>query len=189
MSTLPHEMPPPLPGEVGVAPPTAPGALRYPERQPAWHIALGIVMLAISTGSLLLGAVAMFVIAAISSHWGDAAGWKREKISGFALFTTSSLLAVLLAVAAIFLMLRRPWAPGVLKVWAAFKIVTALGLLVWSLEQSDAEWESVVFFCILPAAWALSLPAFVLLWFMRTRVKAQIAGWGLVRGLPPDVVG
>ncbi|MCZ6850349.1 MAG: hypothetical protein O7F17_01775 [Planctomycetota bacterium] len=118
-------------------------------------------------------------------------------------------LGILLLVAGIGLVRRRAWSPTACMVWAGIKMVFVVGYTILSDMARQAQFEAMqemmqqdpnmpagatammgsffqvfgVFAIVLGILWGWALPIFLLSWFSRSKVKAEVAGWQH----PPDL--
>lgn len=120
---------------------------------------------------------------------------------GVGLSVAAMLVAVLLLVGGIGLLKRRPAAVSRLKTWAVAKIVLTLAMATFQGVMQAGMWESMqqqaqqqtqqpgaalpeVFSNLMIAmtvaftlAWGLALPVFMLIWFGRKKVTAEVRSW------------
>ena len=108
----------------------------------------------------------------------------------------SAAVAILLLAAGIGLVQRRRWSPRVFTIWAPLKIVLAIASTVvgWAIQQETMEamrtqvpgmgalgpgtMESFASVgAVFALLWGCALPVFVLIWFARGSIKAQVAEW------------
>lgn len=196
LSLGPAPPPPPPPPSVA-APPTAPGPLANTVRQPIWPNVVGIIALVLGGGGVLMSLLSAAgpVVVLLGSR-GSEPEWTDEVHgwiwAGVALECVSVLLAAALVLGGVGLLRRKRRSGRLLVAWAGCKLVFALALAVVSYgamaAQSraahDAEagmaafsWSLGLGFTLIGFVWALLLPVFVLIWFRRANIKAEIANW------------
>jgi len=122
--------------------------------------------------------------------------WAAWTIS---LSAVATVLGLLLLAGGVGLVRRRHWSRAALICWAVLKIILAVanGLLVWVVQQQGLQEQSrmmgpgfapggagattvkaVTFFSLAFAIlWGWALPVFLLIWFSRRSIKAQMAQW------------
>lgn len=112
-------------------------------------------------------------------------------------------LGILLLVAGIGLVRRRAWSPTACMVWAGIKMVFVVGYTILGDMAQQAQFEAMqemmqqdpnmpaampammgsfmqvfgVFTIVLGILWGWALPVFLLIWFARSKIKAEVAGW------------
>lgn len=105
-------------------------------------------------------------------------------------------LQIVLLVAAINLIRRRPWTIGVLRIWAGLFIVFSLAQSVVgyymqkdlyeqisSKSGSQGQFPVAISHTFMGASmlfgllWSCALPVFMLIWFSRDKIKAEAATW------------
>ena len=183
-------------------PPTYAGPLSRPVlgyasgAPPTWPTVIGVIGIVFGAGAVLM-TLGGLVIALIMR---DAPGmppspqfnerWMPWSIAS--MFVTCGV-AILLLVAGIGLAKRRAWGPRLAKVWAVLKMVivvasTGIGFQVQretmkAMQQSAGpspvpNLEMIVALSMCAGLlWYWALPVFMLIWFSRSSVKAEIAKW------------
>ncbi len=112
-------------------------------------------------------------------------------------------LGILQLVAGIGLVRRRAWSPTACMVWAAIKMVFVVGYTILGDMARQAQFEAAqemiqqdpnmpagmaammasffqvfgVFAIVVGILWGWALPVFLLIWFSRGKIKAEVAGW------------
>jgi hypothetical protein len=154
-----------------------------PPRPRAWPIPIGVL------------AIMSSVIGLIGALWGLLGSWVSRMCLGArgmpprepylqGLRIASLFLAVVLMTSAIGLLLQRPWSRRGLLAWALAKMFVGLcfvandliGVSQWS-DLSGRTWEIVGYL-----VWISAFPAFLLIWFMRSRVRSEVSTWR--KGMP-----
>ncbi len=193
----PNVPPPPA------APPTQPGMIGLPQRPSAWPKVIGIIAIILGAlGALggVWGAITpLFADALVSmAPAGQATG--MEAMQQYKVWTVvSSLLmlgvAVLLLVAGTGLVRRRGWAPKISVLWSIVKIVLVAVNSIFSYKIAQAQFAALAddpgmaqvpssFLSAFSAAglgvglcWGWALPIFMLIWFTRGKIRAEVAEW------------
>jgi hypothetical protein len=125
-------------------------------------------------------------------------GWAAWTIP---LSAVAAVLGLMLLAGGVGLLRRRRWARTALVRWASLKIplVVASGMLGWLVQQQVWQTQSSVmaagggfpqtavsstavaafatFGLVLGTIWGWALPVFVLIWFARGPIKAQVSTW------------
>ncbi len=112
-------------------------------------------------------------------------------------------LGILLLVAGIGLVRRRAWSPTACMVWAGIKMMFVVGNTILADMVQQAQFEAMqevmqqdpnmpagmpammgsffqvfgVFTIVLGILWGWALPVFLLIWFSRSKIKAEVARW------------
>ncbi len=112
-------------------------------------------------------------------------------------------LGILLLVAGIGLVRRRAWSPTACMVWAGIKMMFVVGNTILADMAQQAQFEAMqemmqqdpnmpagmpammgsfmqvfgVFAIVVGILWGWALPVFLLIWFSRSKIKAEVAGW------------
>lgn len=190
----------------GVIPPTRPGEIGY-ERPPVWPTPFAIIAVILAVLAMigsLINALSPLMARAFEGMMPKEVGASYDVLTRHtALWIVYQVLyaacAVLLLVAAISLLHRRSRCAALFRVWAAARLpAIALGLLItaWSQEAqmevlrqnpqgppiaAAAAASFASFFSqaalVGMAIWWLAQATFVLWWFSRPKVKADIARW------------
>ena len=185
-------------------PPTEVAAYAVPERPSSWPIVVGIIAIVLAVLDLLGscgGIVTPFFADAIKEMAPAGQPTGMEFMQQNMAWTVGQALlsmgaAVLLLVAAIGLMKRRAWAVQPCLVWAILKIVLVLIGVVTGYAIAQETFESVaqqtpgmpgmssglfksfaVIGMCFGLVFGLALPVFMLIWFSRAKIKAEVAGW------------
>lgn len=182
---------PPLPP----APPTVPGPVPQQKTQSSWPVVLGTIAVVLATLSVLAILIAV-VTPMLTSNYGEMFGEDfADQMRGLTLVgaVVSACVAVLLLAGGISLLRRRRRSIATIKIWAALKIiVTFVGTMYGLTHQPDyaamntqtpggppvglMQTFSTVG-AVLGILWGCALPVFMLLWFRRSRIKEETAGW------------
>jgi len=186
------------------APPTMAGPLPTPARTSSWPTAVGVIAIVFGAGGLLAnlwGALAPLFIGAIAEHMpaGQQASidvaihWQNWTVA-FSLL--QFVLAILLLLGGIGLLQRRPSGRRRLLWWAPLKMLAAVaGLFVgWAMQQESLQvmqqqggpaalgakmaQSFTVVGLVLALLWGCALPVFMLIWFTRPTIRAEVANWG-----------
>ncbi len=112
-------------------------------------------------------------------------------------------LGILQLVAGIGLVRRRSWSPTACMVWAGIKMMFVVGNTILADMAQQAQFEAMqemmqqdpnmpagasammdsfmqvfgVFAIVVGILWGWALPIFLLSWFSRSKIKAEVAGW------------
>jgi len=186
------------------APPTQPGMVGLPQRPSAWPKVIGIIAIVFGAGGSLggiWGAVSpLFTDAFMSMVPGEQAAGMKEMMQQYKPYTIiGSLLslgvAVLLLAAGIGLVQRRGWAPKISMLWSIVKIVFVIVNSIFGYMMAQASAAAMAqdpamaqmpagFMSVasgvgvaLGACWGWALPVFMLVWFTRGKIKAEVAEW------------
>lgn len=203
MTTDDDNAEPSVPLAAPASPPTQPGELRLPERRSNWPTTLGVV--AIVFGALgCLGAIwgvvgtLLFPAAATRMPPNQAAlAQAMAEMSSTYLITSilTAPAAVILLITGIGLFKRRKWGITTGKVWAIIKmIVVVVSTYLGSVAQrafsermaqdpnmpqgaySYIEISNLIW-AVTGILWGCALPIFILTWFSRYKIKAEVAAW------------
>ncbi|MEM6854903.1 MAG: hypothetical protein AAF593_10895 [Planctomycetota bacterium] len=109
--------------------------------------------------------------------------------------TAATLIALLLLWGGIALLKRRATAIRLLKTWAVLKLLLTLPMVVFQGFVQSATWDAmaaqpsapavpemistimVVFTVTIGLIWSAAFPVFVLIWFRRKKITAEIRSW------------
>ena len=217
-SHQPHDageaQPPPVPAAppaAYAAPPTNPytDPLRGP---PKWAKVVGTIMITFGCLGLLGGLWSLLwtaVMPMFTASMPDPTGTMAQMndMSGFMLLSSlvMTALAIMLLVAGIGIVKRRPWAPSATIVWSILKILYGIvssvaGYLMQRgymanlkndmAAQTTGQGQQVAtsmmsameaimpLFVLLQIAFVAALPVFLLWWLTRKKIRADIATWG-----------
>ncbi len=195
-------------------PPTQAGPLPTATPQSTWPTAIGVIAIVFGAGGILaavFGILWMVVILPklLESGPQEQAAMLEVSREHFGLLVTQNLvglvLAAILLTGGIGLAKRCIWGVKTCRVWAMLKIVLVLfGVgLGYVIQQKVFEamspqasggtnpafnagysvgfkLGSVCFGLV----WGIALPVFMLIWFSRARIKAEINGWKVDAGNP-----
>jgi hypothetical protein len=192
-------------------PPTAAGPLPAPPKASGWAGVIGTI--AIVLGVLgMLGGLWGLASPALTRAW--VANLPPEQLAAMDLSLRwsawtetygllATTLAVLLLAGGVGLARRRPWSIKTLTTWALLKILLSVvsTILGWTIQQE--MWEAMqtgnpalasgvrgwatgfaLFVLLVGLVWACALPVFVLIWFARATIRAQVAEWGPAPATP-----
>jgi hypothetical protein len=156
-------------------------------RKPSWHLPIGII-------SIILGISALSL--ALFGLLGQAAGGPPNAEPGAAAGSLIGgllplVLGILCLIAGIGVVMQRPWSVGLIRGWAIAKIVTyvtcfscLIGLTAVGTAAADQldqvlglSGAFLIVALIALLAWFLAWPIFILIWFGRDRIKADVANW------------
>lgn len=189
-----------------LAPPTSPDYSRIkPAEKKTWTIVLGIlgILYSIYAGlTSLAGFMMLFVSDAFQAS--NAASGTNLDMRDYMMVTgadylASGVIGILLFVGAIALLTRRSWSGRCWIIWASLKVVIVLVSSVFAALAFQAVMQSATaqagatgggtpvppramgIFAIFPAlfgaVFGLLWPTFVLIWFLRPAIRAQIRSW------------
>ncbi|MCH7814002.1 MAG: hypothetical protein IID40_08270 [Planctomycetes bacterium] len=191
-----HEPPP-----TAARPPVQPGELYFTPEPSSWPKVIGIISIVLGSLGILggiNGALSPFYAASLAKFMPGQSAEVMAMVKEFAVWTVAgSLVAIglagLLLAAGIALVKQRPQAVGRCRLWAVLKILFAIANTVLQYQiqsrmmqaQQDSGnfpagmadlmvWTAVV----MPLAWALPYPGFLLIWFGRSKIKLEVANWG-----------
>lgn len=184
------------------APPTRPGANAVPDAVSAWPTVIGIIATIFGAGGLLLsvwGMASPFLMDRWMTGMQDPRMSQMMSVPQWRTYTVvSSALslgaAALLLGAGIGILQRRRWASRTSTTWAIVKMAvvlvgTALGYMTMQAQLGAMNAAAPT---SMPAGvttgmvaggmcfgivWGWALPIFVLIWFSRSRIKAEVATW------------
>lgn len=169
-------------------------------------MAIGIIALAFGVLGVLsnvLGAVGPFVSRALMAGSRGAQNEMFAVQEKYMLWTVvqctvGALLSAFLGMGGVLLLRRRPASRGLLLIWAglkaAFVVVATAGALMIQHEQLVAMQSSpsgvgnpafagpmilamAIFGGVFALAWGWALPAFILVWFNRATIDAEVKLW------------
>lgn len=182
---------------------------------PNWPTVLGVLAIIFGTLGALggcMGAMSLLFFQplgqAVAQHqqpnpfeFVDAwMGW----IIGLSIATV--VVAALLATGGIGLVRRSAWSRGVILAWVAVKMLFVVvqvlvnhemqkdefaALAESGVNASGAQWFLAaigVAGVVIGILWGWALPVFMLIWFSRAKVKAQVNGWSARESSPPVAV-
>ncbi len=188
-------------GVLAEAPPVRPGPIGVAPKPPSWPTVIGVI--AIAFGALgafggLWGIAAPFFMDAMGRFMpqGDAGieSFREHAVHSAIYSGVATCLAVLLIVGGAHLVRRRTSSVRLLRVYAVLRIPEAIWgtVLTWYAQRGQFEamqqqggpampaalTEIIMLFTILlTITWALAMPAFLLIWFARARVREDVARW------------
>ena len=186
-----------------VAPPTQPGIVGLPQQPSAWPKVIGIIAIILGAlGALggVWGAISPLFTDALMSMVpaGQATGMEAmQQFKGWTVVSSLLMLgvAVLLLVAGVGLVQRRGWAPKISMLWSIVKIVFVAANSIVSYKMMQAQFAAMTKdpdMAAVPAGlmdafgaaglgvgvcWGWLLPIFMLIWFTRGKIKAEVAEW------------
>jgi len=188
------------------APPTTAGPLPPPETSATWATVIGVVAIVLGVlgtfGGIwgILSPLLMQYFDQVMPGYGlvteTTRAWAAWTIS---LSAVAAVLGLLLLAGGVGLVRRRHWSRAALICWALLKIILAVanGLVVWAVQQHALQEQSrmlgpgfapggpgattveavAVLGMALTILWGWALPVFLLIWFSRRSIKAQMAQW------------
>ncbi len=159
-----------------------------------------------AVSSLFMSSLSAIVPAEQATVYDAMEGLKPWMIIGAVL---ALALGILLLVAGIGLVRRRAWSPTACMAWAGIKMVFVVGYTILGDMARQTQFEAMqemmqqdpnmpagmpammgsffqvfgVFAIVLGILWGWALPVFLLIWFSRKKIKAEVAGWHH----PPDL--
>ena len=172
----------------------------------SWAKVIGILGIVFGGGALLLGVIGV-VGKNFALQQYEAMGITREMLAQHELYLdvvpiVSLALGFLLLLGGILLVMKKPVSRTILLVWAMLKIAFALwqaplGLafqkdlipLQQKMLSKGAEKTPDVsalmetmgpMIQIISVLWLCALPIFMLIWFMRAKIRMQVSGWAMV---------
>ena len=188
------------PESTPLAPPTQPGPIATPVARSSWATVIGTIAIVFgSLGSLqgVLGILSPLTTAFFRPFMfaGQAEAIEQSTVWNVGSGVAGLVIAVLLLVGGIRIVGRHRGAVVVLRGWAVAKILFILITTVVGYQLVQSQMEAfqnnpnlagpgapvfktvgaigmvfgVVFLC--------SLPVFVLIWFSRSKIKDEVAGW------------
>lgn len=196
----PSSGPPPL------APPTVPGVISSPARPTTWPAVLGVISLILGLFGALQGAwslIAPLLMRPLTNAAGPGANITVWGVSDnyqgalLAVGVATTFAGVLLVISGILLLQRRELGARLAVLWAVFKIVVAafsavIGYFVqieMFQKMSSQQNPPMPAFAasmgrpmalagvVIGVAWTCIYPTFVLVWFTRRRVRAEVRSW------------
>lgn len=196
--TPPQETTPPQ----HVTPPRQPGEIGGMEDGPRWPKIIGIISIVLGIGGCL-GGVWGFLTPMLMRKWaehvppeqaaalGNVEAWGKWIAISSAL---TLLIALVLLVAGIALVKRRRYAIKLTRIWAVSKMLFALvsTYVGYIIQQEQFEQMSqqnpvlsgspfvdiaLVVGVAFGLVWGCAFPMFVLIWFSRSKVKAEYSQW------------
>lgn len=182
-------------------PPTIAGALGHitgPKPPAKWHIAVGIIPMAFGLAAMLVGVIyalsALFDTSAMSAL--RLSGENRARYHDAVIITrlcwiVGGLLGCAGFIGGLGVLCRKSWGPALIVLWAWLKLLYATpAALLTSKEDTILEIESngvtaatsfeFWFELIIRGVWwlwMLALPIFIILWFRREKVRADMDLW------------
>jgi len=180
-----------------VAPPTMPDPNATGRRALAWPTVIGVIAIVFGVGGLLgsIGGVVWqaLLLAGNLEAWGvqDADGAEAYAVPGLVLQAVAVLIPGALLVGGVLLVRRRRAAVRWLVTWAIVKLLHGAAAVVMGYLVQQAMLASMgagpagpsrafvngvmLASFTVTAVWITALPVFVLLWFTRPRVRADVA--------------
>ncbi len=171
----------------------------------SWAKIIGILGIVFGGGALLLGVIGV-VGQNFALQQYEAMGITKEVLAQHARFLNvvpivSLALGFLLLLGGILLVMKKPVSRTILLIWAMLKIAFALWqaplalafqkdlipLQQKMLAKGDAKTPDLSaimetmgpIFQIISVLWLCALPIFMLIWFMRARIRMQVSGWAM----------
>ena len=182
-----------------VAPPMQPGIPMMAAPQSKWPTVIGIIAIIWAAIGLLGGVCGLggiFMARTMPTNFpgapGMSMGMNPLMLTGAAL---GIILRAVLLTLGIGLLKRRFWAPKWIRTWAVVEMLSSVLIVIVThfaqqqqfaamarqpgMQQMPPEFfQGIAIFsigCGLLLAWAL--PAFVLIWFSRDKIKEEVATW------------
>lgn len=140
----------------------------------------------------------------------QASAMGKYMLYGLASSVAATAVAIMLLSGGIGLLKRRPWSVKTLNVWAILRMAVAIGQTIVGLiinaetkmilagaaagpggaSHASSGVQSFAMSigpvgALIGLAWACALPVFILIWFRRAAISAQIAAWRAVGPSPP----
>jgi len=182
------------------APPTQTAGPQLPPRPSKWPTVIGIVAIAFAGLGIMGGFCGLVTMVTMPSMMpqdpATTAALSATRSSWMVVQLLVGLgLTVLLLICGIGLLKRRPWSPKGCTRWAVVYIIFAVigGILNFSMQQAQFASMSqaggpspmpvgfgtlALLMSLLGFVWACALPVFLLVWFSRAKIKAEVALWG-----------
>lgn len=172
-----------------LAPPTSPDPSAARKRDIVWPMVLGVI--AIILGGLgaamnAIGTIAPWVMLILDLPQ-EMRGGQIAPLSS-AVSAVGTLLSALLLAGGVALLMRRRFAVRCLLIWSWLRIVHGFAVgAVQALGQMQAfeqmgdptggrfAYLMAGFILLFSVAWSAALPVFMLIWFARRKVKADVA--------------
>lgn len=187
--------PPPPPS---LTPPTVQGALPVP--RPKWPTVIGVIGLILGVLGVLgavWGALAPFIVPALFGADSQIVTNSPALHGPWMPFAVAANLyglgvSVMLIIGAMLLLRWRPSAVTAFRLWAVNSLIAtvmgfaiAIGSALPQLEQAQAQMGGgsafmmpmMVVFMLFGFAMSAAMPVFVLIWFSRAKVKADVVRW------------
>lgn len=189
-----------------MTPPTEIGYAPVPPAPSSWPTVIGIIAIVFGAGGILggcWGSIAPLMLDQMTSFMPTAASRAQLEIVGqwaglsVALSAGALLVATLLLIAGIGLVKRTAWAARATIVWVVAKLLFVAGQSIATyfiqqetmaaISQSDpslaqmppgATEMMVVGGTACALLWGWALPIFMLIWFARGKIRAEVATWG-----------
>lgn len=192
-------------GSTSMTPPTEIGYATEPPKQSSWPMVIGIIAIVLGAGGVLTscwGTVAPLLTDALAQAM--PAGPSRAQLDAMkewavvlaAISAGALVLAAWLLTGGIGLVKRTAWARRAILVWAVAKALFVAGQSVASYfiqhDTFDAMTQSDPTMSQMPAGfstavataslvfglvWGWALPVFMLIWFARGKIRAEVATW------------
>ena len=171
----------------------------------SWAKVIGIIGIVFGGGALLIGILGV-VGQSFALQQYDAMGISKEVLARHDLWLNvvpiiSLALGFLLLLGGILLVMKKPVSRPILLLWAILKIAFSLWqaplALAFQNEIIPMQQKMVAkgdpkapdmgaimetmgpIIQIISVLWLCSLPIFILIWFMRVKVRMQMAGWAV----------
>lgn len=188
------------PESTPLAPPTQPGAIATPAARSSWPTVIGTIAIIFgSLGSLqgVLGALSPLTTAFFTPFMpkGQAEILQQSTVWTVASSIAGLVIAVLLLVGGIRIMGRQRRAVFLLRGWAVAKILFTLVATVVGYQAAQLQLEAMqndpntavwggtslrtfgTVGLVFGVALLCALPVFMLVWFSRSKIKNEVAGW------------
>jgi hypothetical protein len=195
---------PPFPPPTPAMPPTARAPASYAPSRSTWPTVLGVIAIVFGALGLLKGIWGLlsplFLDAMADMMPSESAASfevMEEWASYFAaMYTATILVGGVLLAAGIGLVKRLQWGVTAVWLWVFVRIVVAVGEAVLgsqaqheqftAMAQQDPSLQGMgsgfasgmtAFTFVFTLLWGCALPVFMLIWFSRKKIKAEVTGW------------
>ncbi len=191
-----------IPSAQPVAPPTQPGAIAAPVKRSTWPMVIGILAIVLGGGGFLTGAWGAISSVIFEKFMASIPQqramltvmqeWRAWNVASSLLTATAG---VLLLIAGISLVMKRPRARKIITTWALIKIVAVVFTSILTVKVQEDMFAAMrqdpnmppmggtfyaamgVFGMAVGLLWGWAFPIFVLIWFRRKKIKSEVAGW------------
>jgi hypothetical protein len=203
-STRPDGTMPPFPPPTPAMPPTARASAPHAPSRSTWPIVLGVIAIVFGALGMLKGIwglltpLFMDAMADMMPDESAAPFEVMEKWASYfaAMYTATILAAGVLLAAGIGLVKRLQWGVTAVWLWVFVRIVVAVGEAVLgsqaqheqltAMAQQDPSLQGMgsdfasgmaALTLVVTLLWGCALPVFMLIWFLRKKIKAEVTGW------------
>jgi hypothetical protein len=195
---------PPFPPPTPTMPPTVRASAPYAPSRSTWPTVLGVIAIVFGALGMLKGIwgllTPLFLDAMADMMPSESAASfevMEEWASYFtAMYTATILVGGVLLAAGIGLIKRRPWGVTAVWLWVFVRMVLAVGEAVLSSRAQHEQFTAMtrqdptlqgmgsgfasqmaIFSFAITLLWGWALPVFMLIWFLRKTIKAEVAQW------------